>query len=62
MVNHTQTVRLSVFDHFVGLALKGLTVILFVSLFPVSLIMIIHDVTKRFFTDSKKYLLVFNWY
>ena len=24
MVKHTQTIRLSVFDHFVGLALKGL--------------------------------------
>ena len=25
MVKHTQTIRLSVFDHFVGLALKGLS-------------------------------------
>ena len=24
MVKHTQTIRLSVFDHFVGLVLKGL--------------------------------------
>ena len=26
MVKHTQTIRLSVFDHFVALALKGLIV------------------------------------
>ena len=27
MIKHTQTIRLSVFDHFVGLALKGLIIL-----------------------------------